>query len=134
MSEAICPEHGPQSITAMGASGCVLSCGARGSSDTTWTHPQLVARGDLTPEQVTRLDEVLAHHNLPASSPHSTPERLAYACLECGSIGESESREARDSFIDNFDPTCCGVTVIFHSSHRVLVDPSTLGAPRQIEG
>lgn len=91
----------------------------------TW---QEVARGDLTPDQIELLDAWLDGHQLPPSSPHSTPETLAWVCLNCGSIGEAKTRQDRDAIIDNFDVKCCGLTVVFHSNHRVLVDPANLGA------
>ena len=86
----------------------------------------LVTRGDLSEDEIFLLDVHLAHHALPLSSAHSTPERVGFVCLACGSVGVSENRAARDTFTENFDPTCCGKTVWFHSDHRVLVDPSTL--------
>ncbi len=89
------------------------------------------SRGSLTESQLTTLDELLAHHNLPESSPYETPERLAFVCLSCGSIGEGASREHRDEVVLNSDLTCCGLTVIFHSSHRVLVNPANLTIVRQ---
>ena len=85
-----------------------------------------VSRGDLSATNVLILDRVLIHHGLPKSSPHQVPEKLAYACLNCGSIGECESREARDTFVEHYDVQCCGLTVVFRSTDKVLVDPSKL--------
>jgi hypothetical protein len=85
-----------------------------------------VARGELTNEQILVLDRALVHHCLPPSLPYSTPETLAFVCLKCGSIGESPTREDRDILIDHYDVVCCGLTVIFHSEHRVLKDPGKI--------
>lgn len=82
-----------------------------------------VSRGELTPAQILVLDRALQHHHLPASSPHSIPETLAYVCLRCSSIGESPDPKSRDQLIEFYDVRCCGLTVVFHSEHRVLVDP-----------
>lgn len=90
--------------------------------------PEMVARGDLNPTELKRLDEVLAYHGIELNYTgiaESTPG-LTFACLRCGSVGVSESIEARDSFVENYDPTCCGKTVVWHSSHKTLINPDNL--------
>lgn len=94
--------------------------------------PHSVTRGELAADQIVLLDEALAHHGLPKTSPHQIPERLAYACLMCGSIGEAPTQESRDALVDNFDFTCCGLTVIFHSNQRTLIDPSQFTVVQQV--
>lgn len=46
-----------------------------------------------------------------------TRATLTYVCLECGSIGESESADARDANVEHYDFTCCdpSKTVVFHT-------------------
>lgn len=63
----------------------------------------------LTPLQTVYLNRVLAHHG------HPITDLLNYACLECSSIGESESQEARDHNAKHIDFTCCdpATTVLF---------------------
>ena len=99
-----------------------------------------VSRGQLSPQEVIRLDEVLAHHDLPASSPHKTRPvpGLISACLGCGTVTEASAapvipgktqEESADWYVDNYDfshPECDSHVVIFHSSHRTLVDPLEL--------
>lgn len=94
--------------------------------------PGEFARGHLTDTQLARLDDVLESHGYPKSTPFSVPERLAKVCLECGSIAEAVDQETRDFCVENFDMRCCGDTVIFHSSQRVLVDPSKLTIIRKV--
>lgn len=86
-----------------------------------------VSRGQLTPVQILRLNKALAHHGLPVSSPHSpAPETLAKVCLKCASIALAPDVETRDFTVANFDMTCCGLTVVFRSSDRVLINPDKL--------
>ena len=62
------------------------------------------------PLQTVQLNRVMIDHDQP------NRDTLTYACLECGSIGESESKEARDTNVTHFDFTCHpGRTVIFHT-------------------
>lgn len=97
---------------------------------------KIVTRGDLSEAHIKLLDRILRHHKLEESSPYKVPERLVYVCLNCGSIGsmdENATSEDRDRTVDAFDFSCCGLTVVFHSKHRVLVDPRTLGEPQQVK-
>lgn len=85
-----------------------------------------ITRGQCTPEQIVRLDELLVHHGFESSSPYSMPETVAYVCLDCGSVGIAPDQRNRDIMVENFDLSCCETVVTFHSSYRVLVDPSKL--------
>jgi hypothetical protein len=83
--------------------------------------------GSLEGLQVVRYQETLAHHGIDSLDVATGKKNnLAYVCLRCQSIGECGTPEARDAFVDNYDVQCCGVTVVFHSSHAVLVDPAKL--------
>lgn len=88
--------------------------------------PREVSRGQLTEDQIVLLDEALAHHGLEATSPHSTPETVAAVCLKCGTVSVAHTRENRDVIVENYDLTCCGLTVTFHSDNKVLVNPDLL--------
>lgn len=85
------------------------------------------ARGDLTAKQIELLDEHLVNAGFPASSPYNNgPDTLVSVCLNCGSTVETTDKTSRDMYSEHFDMSCCGLTVIFNSNHRVLVDPSKL--------
>jgi hypothetical protein len=88
--------------------------------------PSLVARGDLSTDEILLLDVTLLHARLPISSDSSFPATVGWVCLQCGSVGVHTSDKARDTYVETFDVTCCGKTVWFHSDHRVLVDVSKL--------
>lgn len=90
------------------------------------TDREEVSRGQLSRDQVVLLDETLAGHGLPQTSSDKVIDHVAFVCLQCGSVGVCSDNESRDSFINNCDATCCGLTVTFHSDHRVLVNTENL--------
>ncbi len=49
--------------------------------------------------------ETLAHHGLTITEP-----TLAWACLDCGSVGTVADPADRDDMVDTFDFTCCATT------------------------
>lgn len=92
--------------------------------------PREVSRGQLTAQQILILDRALVHNGLTATSPFEIPEKVAAVCLKCGIISEAESREQRDLITRDFDLTCCGLTVTFNSTQRVLINPDNLKVVR----
>ena len=84
------------------------------------SRPFLIRGGEPNPEETALLDSVLSHH---AITPGAI-DRLAYACLDCGSVGEAATTNQRDLQVIAFDFTCCSTdsTVIFVSDH--LSDPA----------
>lgn len=85
-----------------------------------------VARGQLTSGQINTMDNILVGHGLPRTSPNEVPSKLVYVCLNCGSIGEGANTNARDEIVQHYDLRCCGLTVVFHSNQKVLVDLNNL--------
>lgn len=61
----------------------------------------------LNDDERNTLRKVILHHTV--TSGDIDLDSLAFACLDCYSIGVCENREARDFFVLHFDPTCCGL-------------------------
>lgn len=45
----------------------------------------------------------------------AAPTTLAFACLRCGTTAHAPDQRSRDLHVENFDMTCCGLTVVFHT-------------------
>ena len=82
----------------------------------------------LTPFQVLVLNEALAYHHLPRYTVENVPDNVTYVCLKCGTVGVTDDNRSRDIHVENFDMTCCGLTVVFHSPFTPLALAAVIGA------
>lgn len=87
-----------------------------------------ISGSDLQGLQGLALDRVLAEH-APVN-----PATLTFACLRCGSIGETSDQTSRDMIVEFFDPTCCGLTVLFHTNPITLRNVIKLANGTPVEG
>lgn len=85
------------------------------------TRATVVTSNNLTDDQQMEVSKVLVHHG------GVDKNTLAYVCLGCWTVGQCQDANHRDTFVEHFDVSCCGVTVVFHTSHTADENSHRLG-------
>lgn len=96
------------------------------SVHTHFTARVALAPGELNQSAARQYHEVLTHHGIDSLDVATNKVAVVYVCLNCESVGVTDTNESRINLVDNYDFQCCGTTVLINGRGRFLVDPSKL--------